>query len=888
MGKIGGQSTKIYCHCGKQAAQLSLSLPAAALIGALNASAADAADTESRRTAAIILNNDNIDTFLQQGESGVAWLAGADKNESKQSRDYAVTEFSTQETLGLNRADIRLTVDTRQNFTDSPVLLLSDKLQINQGRLIILAESPDIRSYADESDAADENMAEPKIGLGFSDSAESFAEIPQFIQTGGSVAIQAKDSSFGIVGGNLYRLQGGEFSVATEDTATGLQISYSDALGQHNGDDSFFRQTGGRLHFSAKDNSISLESNQSVEIAGGALQINTADGAKGIRLLDADTAFRQSGGAVAIKAEGGSIGLETGKMQLSGGRLRLQSSGAAKAVSITKALHEDGAISGGEFLFDGGIMEIAPTGGNAENYALYGEENSHARFGKDSLLRLAPQINIGSGAAAGMISFGAVRIEAGAKLDRSAGNVTGSYRLVKSAPIAVNFLESRETPIDGVFTETTAGQQKLFYDYRAELSADSRHYQLRLAPKRKTGLDNSAALRVSDISSGNGRRAAAAMEKILPNQVTDTDIAADTAYGRAARFYDALYNSDSGAEAQVKNRLNRMTPQQTTRLPAISLWIQENFADNLRQSVRQVLAPDSAFDETTVKKAANAAAKSGRDSEIIWLNPAGNHGKYRGQNHNFADLAADYGGFNFGGAARHNQAAFGLSAGFTSGRLRGGHDYRADMRHFLFGGSLAYAWPRGKNFRPLLDINLSYGSGRFKQKRRDSFDSVNHGRLRHNSLLAGAMLTESYPLPRYNLRLSPQIGLDYGIIRQSAYQESGGALPLSAKGASFNALRPKIGGMIAWQAAEQLQVKTRLYYRYDILDTNINLDAHLRDASALAWKTKGENSRRASLAAGLNLSYQLFPAFMLSGVYHIAAQGKRTAQQFSAAAVAKF
>ncbi|KAA6404731.1 autotransporter outer membrane beta-barrel domain-containing protein [Candidatus Tokpelaia sp.] len=875
MGKDYRQSGRLRFHYAKWAMRFGPALFAAANIGGFCNNAAAAAT--AIRPDSINLNDANIGDYLHQYK-GVNWLGYAGNPELKQ--NYRLADFIFLDTLGLNAANTGLTIDTKQNsFPYMPILLLEGSLYIGNGSLHIIAAA----SEAGYNSGAPLFPEMPPQAIGF---ASTVTGRNDFIQTGGSVAIEAHDNAIAVSGGNFYGIQGGSFAVRTQDTATGVSLAYSDPTsGNHNGADILFRQTGGYIDFAARDSSIGLLSNQSAAISGGNLQIYAADQAQGIMLVDNDTEFRQQGGSIFIMAENDSVGLTTAKLQIEGGHLSLQSNNTAKAVYITSGRHEDGTPTQGEFLFKSGIMEIAgqtAAGEEAHDYAVYGDDGSRACFGKDSLLRPVIKTDFADkGAITGILSFGSVQIEPQARLDIADIIAVNSYKLTSARPIALNFLESRTTPVKGEFTLTnSAARQKLFYNYEIGLSDDKQNYQLRLLPKSRNSAGNSQtesqALRVSDIVHGNNSRAAAAMEGSLRNYHTDK--AEKTTYYTLKTLYDALYNSNLGEEENINSRLQSLSPHQSTRLPALALTVQEHFADDLRRAITQFSTASAANNEIIAEQ---AAASSSEDSPALWLKPAGSHDIYRAQNRSFARLSADYGGFNFGGTAHYGNFALGIGGGFVSGRLHGGQNYHANMRYFLFGGALAYARPARGNFRPVMDINFSYGAGRFQHYRRDSFAAVNRATINQNSFMVSAVISHYYRAKYYKLQFAPQFGLDYAYIHQSAYSEKGGLLPLHVKSAAFNALRPKIGGAVLWNSTHRLRLMAYTYYRYDLLDTNINLDTELRHIAAAAWTSKGENSSRSSVSSGMEFSYHWRENSVVSSAYDLSMRRHRTAQNFS-------
>jgi len=850
---------------------------AAANIGCFYDNAACAAVETEGRPDSINLNDANIGDYLQK-DKGINWLGYADNPELKQ--NYRLADFIFLDTLGLDAANTGLTIDTRQNSLPYlPILLLEDGLHIGNGSLHIIAAA----FKTDYNSDLPLFPEMPPQAIGFVSAVESRSD---FIQTGGSIAIEAHDNAIAVSGGNFYEIQGGSFAVQTQDAAIGINLAYSDpASGNHNGADILFRQTGGHIDFAARDNSIGLLSNQSAEISGGDLQIYTADQAQGIVLADNDTEFRQRGGNVLIMAANDSVGLATAKLQMEGGHLLLQSNNTAKAVYITSGQHEDGTPTQGEFLFESGIMEIAgqaAAGDKAHDYAVYGDDGSHAIFGKDSLLRPVIKTDFADkGAITGILSFGSVQIEPQARLDIADIIAVNSYKLTSAKPIALNFLESRTTPIKGKFTIThSASKQKLFYNYEIRLSDDKQNYQLRLLPKSRNSAGKnraeSLALRVSDIVRGNNSRVAAAVENSLLNYQTGE--AEKATYYTLKTLYDTLYNSNLGEEEHINRQLRRLNPHQSTRLPALALTVQERFANDLRRAITQFSTANIANNDIIKKQ---IITNSGEDSRALWLKPAGSHDIYRAQNRSFARLSADYSGFNFGGTAHYGNFALGIGGGFVSGRLHGGRAYNANMRHFLFGGSLAYARPIRGNFRPIMDINFSYGTGRFKQYRRDNFAAANRATINQNSFMVSAAISHYYRAEYYKLQFAPQFGLDYAYIHQNAYSEKGGFLPLHVKSAAFNALRPKIGGAVLWNSTHRLQLTAYAYYHYDLLDTNINLDTELRHIAAAAWTSKGENNSPSSANSGMEFSYHWRENSVVSGTYDLSMRRHRTAQEFS-------
>lgn|GEM_PF-2312213 len=855
-----------------------LALSAAASLGLYGGNPGFAAAAPAPADS-IVLSDDNIADYLQP-KDGINWLGSAAEPEQRQ--NYQLADFVFLDTLGLKTANTVLTIDSRRNSSPVlPLLLVEDSLHIGNGRLnIIAAAAP--ATATEPNPEAPLFPAFPPLALGFA--AEAGARTA-FVQTGGLVSVRARDNAIAVSGGNFYAMRGGGLAVSTQDNAAGLQLLYSDPLtGRHNGADILFRQSGGLMAVTAADDSVGLRSNQSAAISGGSWHIYTSGQAHGVLLDDADTEFRQQGGLLAITAADNSAGLTAARLHISGGRLVLRSSGRARAIHITSGRREDGSRTAGVFLFEGGIIEMAGTAGTQDGheraYAVYGDDDSRAVFGKGSVLRPVITADIAGQGAAGLISFGSLHIMPQARLDIAEIKVLNSYRLTANAALSLNFLESRETPINGRFTLIQAApQEKLFYSYAIRPGDDGRHYQLRLEPKSSNSrAGGHSALRVSDIGRGNNRRAAKAVEQILLSADTGSQTAG---YHKLEQLYSALYNSNSGEEKLITQRLRRLSPYQATRLPALSQTIEEEFAEDFRLPVTRLLAPGAAGNSKTAEQAGPATAKNSAGRRIIWLKPTGGQAQYRAQNSSFTHLNADYGGFNFGMAAPYGSFAFGAASSFITGRLHGGGDHAA-MRHWLIGSSLAYAPPGKARGQPVSDIYFTYGYSRFRQDRHDSFAAASRAFINQHNFMTGAALKYYYPLPRFDLQFAPQLGLDYAYTRQNGFKEKGGFLPLRVESAGLQVLRPKIGAALLWHKTDRLAVTAGACYYYDLLGRAIDLDTQFRSAGAAAWRSKGEKMSRSSAGGKVEFTYYRRAAMALSGAYHVSARPYRIAQRFSA------
>lgn len=858
------------------------------------------------------INFDNFEEYLPIID-GVNRLRGSDIQERQcdytaRQCDYILQGNIMLENFAIDKPNTSFSIDTSRNEEDFASVYLEGSLQIDAGKLSIKSQD---ESYG---------FMIPNIDCPMGNDSHEIE--PLVTQNGGFIDIDSKDSSYGLYSMKAMRVTGGQLSLKARDKAKALYIMESYPEDSNNGRYIFYKQTSGDVRIkSSGSGSVGMENGQSAEISGGSLNIHAQNSGIGIILNNGNAQFNQQDGAISIKAEDDSIGLHSSQFRMDGGKMRLQGSESGKAISLYSDYYSNHEA---RFLFHGGLLQIAAkeqtaSGGVSDNkpakqdraYAVYGDDGSHALFGGKSALQPILSINAAGKAETGFMSFGTVQIERNAKLEMPAIDpVANSWRLTKTAPIEVSFLESRNAPIDGVFTAANE-QHKLFFDYEAALSDDKKHYVLRLQPKSgRNAHENGApdmALRVSDIAGGNNKRTAKALERALSKADIQTETALhnedllfaaadmdkvkpaeqNTPYRKLGAFYDRLYNSDKGGERNINAQLRDLSPYQATRLPAMTLEIQTHFADDFRRALLKLSAPENTGHtghETQADAEAQKIAKNSRRLWDFWLKPVGVHGKYRAQNSSFTTLTADYGGMSFGTVTMRDTVAFGLTGSFDDGRLHGENSYSADMRHFFAGGGLAALWELSDKFHPIADISASYGNARFKQRRRDSLNAGNHASIDQNSFLISAALTHYYGIENYQIQLAPQIGLDYAYIRQGSWKEKGEGLPLIVKGAGFNAMRAKIGSSVLWNVTNMLTLNAYGAYRYNFLDTNINLDAAIRQAEAAAWKTRGENSKRSSANAGVNIAYRLFPSATIGAVYDISAQEKRIIQQFSAEA----
>lgn len=839
----------------------------------------------------ISLTQDNIGDYVRRGEGKFILQAPEDGRE----RHYSAGESLILPGLALDNAATELSLATKQPDQPDDLIFYGRNLEIAAGQLRIRAGA-ETSGGRKKRNAEEETGDNPPAAFYF---IEGAANRPLFKQTGGATELSASGGATAIEGGNIYQLEGGDFRVAAEDEAITLRLYHTDInTGEHHGDDIFFSQAAGRSYFSATGEAAALKMNQSAQISGGRMEISATDKAQALILQDAETKFSQNGGEIFIKAADESRGLQTGQFQLSGGKLVLQSGGAGKALNITDIRHEDRSISGGRFIFSGGELEISRNSAAPGGYALYGEDGSRADFAAGSVFRPVLDADAEAAPIIGLASFGSVRIEPQARLDFSLKNTA---KIKTDTALSLNFLESRETAIEGEFTpaaelSAALNGEKLFFYYSLEKSADNKYYRLRLKPKNKEETENEnsheqkpeeeidessgnngkeppqpePSLKVSDIMRGNNQRAAKALEILLDLAARKNE---NSGAEQAAKLlYDRFYNSGTGEEKIIERGLRSLSPYQATRLPALSIKAQSRFSGRMAAEASAFYAEEPRI----------AEQKRPDNERVLWLTPIGAHSRLHAENSGFAALSADYGGFNFGAAAKTGAEALALAGEVNFGHLRGAENYRAEARSIFIGAGFARPLPIAAESAPLLDISVSYGNSRYRQRRRDALNTVARADIKQNSFLAAAFLRQYYNAGWRNLYFVPQIGLDYGFLRQNSWREKSGALPLKTSGAAYNSLTPKLGAALIWQSGEQINLKASALYRYAALDRNVSLKTSLRGAPAASWRVKGEAASRSGLELGLQAEYQLWGNMRFSGVYQLLQQENNHEQSFAA------
>lgn len=231
-----------------------------------------------------------------------------------------------------------------------------------------------------------------------------------------------------------------------------------------------FHQTGGRVALSSKKETAGVKM-PAIEIGGGEMHIDVT---KGIGIHN-ENFFRQTGGSTSITAAGTGIGLHTHNFRLDDGFMLLRHTDSGKAISIFSV-----PDSPGQFRINGGKLQLMGTG---EKAVVYGDDNSQAFFGKNSLTQPVIDLTSSGKLATGLMSFGHITIEQGATVEF---RLSQAAMIDSSSSVEIPFLESRNSEIKGEFTNNGAAASsqgsfytsRLLYDYDLVKTAEGKgnHY----------------------------------------------------------------------------------------------------------------------------------------------------------------------------------------------------------------------------------------------------------------------------------------------------------------------------------------------------------------------------------------------------------------------------
>ncbi|UXN04188.1 autotransporter outer membrane beta-barrel domain-containing protein [Bartonella sp. HY406] len=300
-----------------------------------------------------------------------------------------------------------------------------------------------------------------------------------------------------------------QIRINAQKNGVGLR-SVSKASGAENDFGEAFTQNGGDLAILAKTGGKGLYLEQGgVKLIKGNLSIDVSEAGTGIEIAnsnDSTSGFTLDDGSVKIVARGdNSIGLKSERVTINGGSLDLLASDNGRAIDI----------GSGQFNMQAGNLYLRQNSEAAQGWAVYGDDNSSAFFGKDAVVETIIDLDAAK-QKSGLMSFGTVTIEDGAKLQLGFANtatvLSSNYGMGRSAATSsINspFLESRSNPIAGQFDvapENVAGET-LFYNYQLVLSEGNQDYRLVMTPKstgNTGGGDNSDENENGSSTGGNG------------------------------------------------------------------------------------------------------------------------------------------------------------------------------------------------------------------------------------------------------------------------------------------------------------------------------------------------------------------------------------------------
>ncbi|UXM96046.1 autotransporter outer membrane beta-barrel domain-containing protein [Bartonella sp. HY329] len=319
----------------------------------------------------------------------------------------------------------------------------------------------------------------------------------RFSQSAGSNIISADgNDTTGVVlqqdAGYVLSGDDSQMRVTAQRNAIGLKsvLTSNDTI-NNSGD--AFTQNGGDIAILAKTRGKGFYLERGgVNLNKGSLTIDASEAGTGIEIANSDEStagFTLNDGSVKIIASGeNSIGLKSNRVDVNGGSLDLLASDNGKAIDI----------GSGQFNMQAGNLYLRQNSTATQGWAIYGDDNSSAFFGKDAVVETIIDLDAAK-QKSGLMSFGNVTIEEGSKLQLGFANTAtvlssnfGMGRSAATSAIETPFLESRNTPIAGQFDaapEDMAGET-LFYNYQLVLSESSQDYRLVMTPK-STG-DNGA------------------------------------------------------------------------------------------------------------------------------------------------------------------------------------------------------------------------------------------------------------------------------------------------------------------------------------------------------------------------------------------------------------
>ena len=160
----------------------------------------------------------------------------------------------------------------------------------------------------------------------------------------------------------------------------------------------------------------------------------------------------------------------------------------------------------------------------------------------------------------------------------------------------------------------------------------------------------------------------------------------------------------------------------------------------------------------------------------------------------------------------------------------------------------------------IIDGNLGYGYNNYQDSRAIVFPGVSRvAESKHNGNDYTADLGVSHPLGFQSVTFVPRVGIEYDIIGQDAYTESGaGDVSLATGAITLNALRSTIGGKafetFHTSGGTVLSPEVRASWAHDFLNVNVPETVAFVGAPTTPFSVTGVNPGRDAALVGLGLT----------------------------------